>query len=409
MSKPPKIEGAPGLTWRPCKDGWEARWRARHDLVKRGFVPKIIRLWRPANGQTEPKEIERAFIIDCCNRYQSEMLVWGRGGLPEAGTFDGTVSTLIRCYQTDPDSNYRKGRYATRNYYDTLCSMVKRDIGGKRVSEIRARDLLRWHEQYADRVAMGHSLIGMLRTLATFGTTLLDDDGCRSLKALLHDMRFKMPRSRTERLTVAQVIAIRAKAHELGFPMIALAQALQFELTVRQKDIIGEWVPVEEPGPLTAIVDGNEKWFRGLDWREVDQNWMLRHVTSKRQKEIVVNLAKAQMVVEELGEMRRDSFPNSGPIVTDKRTQLPYHTQRFRKTWRMIADAAGIPDSIHNMDTRSGAITEIIEAGASLEDARKTATHSDAGMTTKYSRGDEDAIARVMDLRVAARSKRTEN
>lgn len=401
---PPKIEGAPGLTWRPCKDGWEARWRARQDLIRRGYDFKLMRLWRG----TEPNEIEKAFIIDMCTQYQNEMLVWARGGLPEEGVFSGTVSTLIRCYQTDPDSTYRKGRYATREYYDTLCRMVDRDIGDKRVSELTARDLLRWHEKYANagKIAMGHSLVGMLRTITTFGATLLADRDCRELKVMLHDMRFKSPKPRNERLTVAQVIAIRAKAKELGFPMIALAQALQFELTVRQKDIIGEWVPIDEPGPLTSVVDGNRKWFRGLDWREIDQNWILKHVTSKRQKEIVIDLNLAPMVKQELGNFKREDYPASGPIIVDLKTGLPYRTANFRNTWRAVADSAGIPKTVRNMDTRSGAVTEAIEAGATLEAVRKAATHSDIGMTQKYSRGDADAIADVMKLRAA---KRTEN
>lgn len=33
MSGPPKIDNAPGLTWRRLKHGWEARWRARTDLI----------------------------------------------------------------------------------------------------------------------------------------------------------------------------------------------------------------------------------------------------------------------------------------------------------------------------------------------------------------------------------------
>jgi len=43
-------------------------------------------------------------------------------------------------------------------------------------------------------------------------------------------------------MTYKQVVAFIAKAHELGQPELARAQALQFEGTLRQIDVIGEWV-----------------------------------------------------------------------------------------------------------------------------------------------------------------------
>jgi hypothetical protein len=34
----------------------------------------------------------------------------------------------------------------------------------------------------------------------------------------------------------------------MGWHSIALAQAIQFDCALRQKDVIGEWVPESEPG-----------------------------------------------------------------------------------------------------------------------------------------------------------------
>jgi len=112
-------------------------------------------------------------------------------------------------------------------------------------------------------------------------------------------MRFAMPKSRTERLTSDQAIAIRRKAWEMDRPSIALAQAFQFELMLRQKDVIGEWAPIAEKGISYLQADGL-KWLRGIRWEEIDQNMVLRHVTSKRNKEIEVSLKNAPMVMEEL-------------------------------------------------------------------------------------------------------------
>jgi hypothetical protein len=84
-----------------------------------------------------------------------------------------------------------------------------------------------------------------------------------------------------------------------GWPSIALAQAFQFECTLRQKDVIGELVPLSEPG-VSLVVIRNQKWLRGIVWQEIDQNLILKHVTSKKQKLTEVDLKLAPMVIEEL-------------------------------------------------------------------------------------------------------------
>lgn len=400
----PKIENAPGLTWRKTKLGWEARWRCRTDLAKKGYRPAVARLWQSTPDELDPPVDAVFFIQDACGKLQAEMLAWANGVAKIEENFDGTIASLVQAYRTDPDSSYQKIRYNTRQFYDSTCKALIKDLGHKRITEITARDLLRWHEGYlsSGKIAMAHHIIGMLRTISTFGATLLCLRDCRELKVMLGDMRFKSPKPREERLTAAQIVEIRKAAHKLGKPSIALAQALQFEMTLRQKDVIGEWIPISEPG-LSAVTSGNEKWLRGLDWKEIDANWICKHVTSKRQKEIVVNLRLAGMAVEEFKRSDRSAFPASGPIIIDEKTQLPYYAHDFRRAWREVAEAAGIPRSIRNMDTRAGAISEATDAGASLEKVRKAATHSDIGMTQRYSRGDAEAIAEVMQLRTASR------
>ena len=93
-------------------------------------------------------------------------------------------------------------------------------------------------------------------------------------------MTFELPKVRTEFLTAEQAVAIRDEARSRGYPSIALAQAFAYELMLRQKDVIGEWVPVYEPGP-SDVVAGNSKWLNGLHWSNVDQNLKLRKQISK--------------------------------------------------------------------------------------------------------------------------------
>lgn len=400
----PRITDAPGITWRRNANGWEARWRARTDLYKKGYKPAVVLLWASREGQPDLTDADVLYIQDRCRSHQDDMLLWARGGIPLVGHFDGTLVSLSHCYRTDDDSTYRKTRYRTRRHYDTLCARLIKDHGSELIADIRGRHVKRWHEEWCKdgKITMAHALVGMLRTLVNFGATILEEPECTRLAGVLSGMRFEMPKPRDARLTADHAIAIRAKAHELGQHSIALAQAIQFDLMLRQKDVIGEWVPLGEPG-VSDVTFRSNKWLRGLRWEEIDVNRVLRHVTSKRQKAIEAPLGLAPMVMEELALL--GTLPERGPVIVSERTGRPWQTQVFRKVWRDVATAAGVPKDVRNMDTRAGAISEATDAGAELEHVRHAATHSDISMTQRYSRGSEDKIANVMTLRAAHRNK----
>lgn len=324
-----------------------------------------------------------------------------------------TLAALILSYRTDRDSPYRKLRYHTRQHYDTLCKRLGNDLGHWRLDKISTREILHWNEEIQkDHLPLSHALVGMLRTVVNFGAALLELPECEKLSFKLSKMRFPMAKPRKQHLTAAQAALIRAHAHHRGRPSIALAQAIQFEGMLRQKDVIGEYVPVSEPGD--GIIFGDWKWMRGIVWEEIDQDFVLRHITSKRQKPVTIDLKLAPMVVEELhlaigqnaiGGLQRDKFPASGPVVFCETTLQPWIAGEFRRWWRKLKKEVGIPDSVRNMDSRAGAITEATDAGAELEHVRHAATHSDIAMTQKYSRGAEDKIANVQRLRIEHRSK----
>lgn len=427
----PHVDDAPGLIWRPMKARWEARWQARTDLIERGFHPKSVRLW----AGVELGDGEASRIADRCQQLQARMIAFSRGAeIPQTGHFDGTLAGLIACYQTDPDSGYRKLRYVTRQNYDSLANRLQAQYGDTRIEGLKARTFLRWHEGWTEggKVAMGHSMVAMLRTLFSFGATIMEDDQCARVKGLLSDMRFGMSKPRTQHLTAEQARAICSTAHEYGFRSIALAQALQFELMLRQRDALGEWVPVGEPG-ISDIIHDDLKWLRGVRWEEIDENLILRHVTSKKQKEIEVDLKVPPMVMHELRYVAQDNgwrkfgaqsiydgtaaepplpaiaarsdLPARGPVVVCEVTALPWRDFDFRRIWRKLARASGVPDSVFSMDSRAGGITEATDLGATLEDLRHAATHSQTSTTARYSRGSAEKTAKVMQLRASGRAK----
>lgn len=402
----PKVENAPGLKWIARANGsYMARWVCRADILKRlKYEPATYRLWF---GKPEDlTEGDIAYIQTTCNQLQDKMLVAGAGGVPQIMTFDGTFRGLIYAYQRDKDSPYRKLRYRSRIHYDVLCRNVLAHFGEREVSSVTARDILGWHEQFvtADHIPMGHACVGMIRTVLTFGSSILEDDDCARLRERLRSMRFQMGKARNTILTAEQATAIRKEAHARGKHSIALAQAFQFDCMFRQKDVIGEWVPMHEPGPPTEIHWGNNKWLRGIRWDEFDENLILTHVTSKRQKEVKIDLRYAPMVMEELALVERKA---SGPVIISEAHGVPWSANEFIRHWRQIATACGVPKNVRNMDSRAGAITEALDAGVSLEDARKSATHSDTQMTQRYSRGDAEANARAMVKRAEHRANKS--
>jgi hypothetical protein len=411
----PRLSNTPGLVWRPRANGaWEARWQARTDLVKKGYRPKSYKVW--TGTEAELDEATAAFIQDKCNSLQDEMLVFGRGGIQTPAVFNGTIESLVRCYQTDEDSPYKKLRFSSRGYYDRILNRIVTDHGDKHLTEVRARDLVKWYEKWTEggTIAMGHSLVGMVRTIVNFGVAFIEDEECERLSGGMSKLRFSMAKPRSERLTAEMAIAVRKRAWERGQPSIALAQAFQFDCILRQKDVIGEWVPGSEPG-LSDIVRSWRgqpmKWLRGIRWEEIGPDMVLRHVTSKRNKLVEIPLRDAPMVMEELACFE-GRLPDHGPIILDELERKgeepcwPWMAHNFRRVWREIADEAGVPKSIRNMDSRAGAISEATDAGADLEHIRQAATHSDISMTQRYSRGAADKTANVMRIRAEHRNKK---
>lgn len=313
-----------------------------------------------------------------------------------------TLSELIEAYKSDPISTYHKLRYNVRVGYRKTLQQITSRYGDTQLKDIRARTIILWHEQWLDETKFyaAHSFIKKLRVVIGYGLLMLEDPECQRLRIILHSLRFPSGKPRTERITAEHAIRVCEEAHRIGWHSIALAQAFQFELMLRQKDVIGEWVPIEEKG-YSEIYHNGKKWFRGIQWGEVDKNIILRHVTSKRQKLIEIDLTLAPLVVDELLRLKR--IPWSGPIIICEYNNRPYASDEFRRKWRIVADKAKVPRNVFNMDTRAGAITEATESGAALEYIKHAATHSNVSQTEDYSRGATTKIADVMRKRSSHR------
>ena len=421
-------ETAPGLVWRKRKrtNEWVATWLARTDKIKLGYRPKHFELW----CGTTPDEKQAADIIARCKHQQFDMLTWGHElpppEKPLPDHFTGSLKSLAHCYQTDADSPYQKNRYHVRQNRDSVIRRIVTRHGDTPLSEIKARLLLAWHKEWSHdgkRLSTGSQFIGQLRALFSFGATLLEDTNCERLCGVMHKMRFAGAKPRAVSLTADQANLIRAAArYHFGWDSIALVQALQFDGTLRQKDLLGELVPLSEPG-ISDVIVGDQKWLRGIVWPEIDENLILRHITSKKLKMVEIDLKLGLMAMEELQflagaeplivvdpitkkvTVNRHLLPSSGPVALCDINGLPWTGNEYRRKWRLVARHCGIPDNVWSMDSRSGAISEAIQAGAPIEFVRHAAAHSDVSQTADYDRGQAEATAKVMKLRMESRNK----
>jgi hypothetical protein len=272
-----------------------------------------------------------------------------------APALDGTFAGLVRSYRTHPDSPVHGLKHRVRNSYFYTFDQIAADIGAMQLSQIDADEIMRHYRKWSEgeKYAWGHAKVGKLRLLFAFGMNVLKDAESTRLSVVMSKLRFKIPEARTERLTTEHVNAIREAAHRhFGWHSIALAQALQFELLLKQTDVIGEWVPASEPG-ISDIFKGDEKWVRGLRWSSIDENLILRHTImagrTHEPKPIEIDLKKAPMVLEEL--KLATVGDRTGPLVICEATDLPWSQNEFRRKWRKVANEAGVPMNVKNMDS----------------------------------------------------------
>lgn len=341
-----------------------------------------------------------------CSRLQREMFAFLDG--VEPAPFDGTIAGLIRAYQTDPDGRYPKMAYKSRLHTDHFLAKISAKLGSKGLKDIGARDFIRlyaetrWPDEGKERIFSAHATITAFRMMIGHGVTF-ELAGCTRLKEILSGLEFENGKASTEAMTLRQCEDVIAAAHRLGFASIALTQAIQFDLGVRQKDAIGQWLPLAEPGISHVPAYQGRKWLSGMRWEEISSTMLLQHPASKTGKMIERNLSSYPMVMAEIDRIPQDR--RAGPLVICELTGRPWKQNHFRMKWRECAVAAGLPANLYNMHSRAGRISETIEATGSLEFARKEAQHSKLEQTARYSRRDAEIVDKTAALVLEFRNK----
>ena len=254
----PRKGDFPGLQRSKRKDGTIAlHWVASRVAIAAGYPVKTVRLHGYMEGSPE--------LADRCQDLQAQMSAWlaDQSRADKPIVFNGTIGGLIKLYETLPESPYHDKAPSTKRVYADDMRLIARILGERRLTRLTGLDFLRWYKEFrkpktpdgSERVRLAHGVMVMLRILFSYGA-LLGLPESRRLRDILSELRFADAAPREQQITFEQASAFISKAHELCYPEMALAQALQFEGTLRQWDVIGEWVRDEVP-------PRGQRWTKG--------------------------------------------------------------------------------------------------------------------------------------------------
>jgi integrase len=150
-------------------------------------------------------------------------------------------------------------------------------------------------------------------------------------------------------------------------------------------------------------VHRDTRWTHGLQWSDIDSTLILRKTHTKTGAYVEFDLKLYPAALEEIDRVPRQK--RIGPMIISEQTGEPYKHRTFTQTWRKVADKAGVPKAVWNMDARAGAISEAYDAGAGETDVMKHAGHKNRQTSARYNRGTLEQTSRVARLRLAKRSE----
>jgi len=390
-----------GLKSRKRTDGTAWYWLPNEAAVKAGYPVKSVNLTMYA---------DRPDLLKAkAERCQAEMNLWMRQGKMPEKQFNGTFRDLFERYQTQPKSTFHEIKPNVRRSYLVYLRKMIRHIGPLTLNNSTGLDVKEWFAEWRvgvdgrDQLAAANMALSVLKAAVSFGV-ICRLDGVKEFQDVLAELEFPKPKHRKQAPTPQQIIAARLAAHKHGAPERALVYALQFETTARQWDFTGVWLPLSDPKP-SAVIDGRTKWV-GPHWSDTKDGVLTIRPTKTEDStavEITYDLSVCDMVVEELAH----HTVREGPMIINRSTGLPYRPKAFNEGWRKDYEAAGIPKEIWNRDIRAGGITEARLSGASQDDRRRLAGHTEADQTGEYERGvvDMQAHRNVMAARRQFRAK----
>jgi hypothetical protein len=342
---------SPGLKWNrnfnPPRPYWVARQVVRDPC---GYPDKTMRL--PCDATADE-------LAALCRDYTARLYQWieqvRSGAEPSTRIqYDGTVLSLSRLYQEHPDSRFHEVKSNTRKFYVDSLKIIERTVGARAIRNLTVLSVRHWYNQWKkpierggkERIDRAHDAVAMFRTILRFGAALRFEE-CRLLESELAMVKFDKGSAREQAMTYPYALAFVSKAKELAangvIPVwrarsMTIGLAAQFELMLRQKDIIGQWGKAK-PGTPNVIYFQGEMWTGFFVWENIP-GWVWRLRTSKSgyKKQATFTLSNYSLLYPLLQEV--PPAERTGPIVKGEH-ELPVRERSYRKWFRQIARAAG--------------------------------------------------------------------
>lgn len=443
---PPRTSKAPGLKiGRTLANGvklpyWYARNVVR-DIM--GFPDPCIDL--PPGPPHEDMEAMRERLGPICREHTARLGAYIKGLAAGAATvedeeqhrnalliaaFDGTVRGAIKVYRDHTESPFNEVAANTRKTYNDSLKVIEQTVAGRLIRKLAVADVKRWYKQWRkpavtkdkegnevigpERIDRAHNAVAQFRAVLHFCFSLGPKfDMCGELERRLVDgkVRFERRGAREQEMTYQLAYAFIKKSLEMGDagvipPDRALAMAIgtaaQFELALRQKDVIGSWANAVADTPHAEYNGEGLMWTGPFRWENIP-GWRFRLKTSKTKGATGFLLTDYPLLFPLLERVPHNE--RAGAIVKGEHG-LPVRERSYRKWWRQIARAAGVPDEVWSMDARAGAATEAEEAGIDEKKISGLLTHTQKTTTERYirrrERGNSEIAKARAELRKAA-------
>jgi integrase len=409
-----KIE-APGLKImkRTGESVREPYWIATVNAISRGFLPKTVRL---ADYLLDDL-VSVLDMAERCRQLNAEMLSWlddpENRSERKRPAYNGTVTSICTLYLDDPESKFQRLEESSQRTYRDGFKVVMSSVGTRRLDRVLPIDVVRWFSEWKrpaqergpERLRRARSGLQMFRVALLHGA-LYEISDCRRLLDGMAGQKFESGTPREAVMTIEQAERFIDVAVGEGDIRLALGQAAQFELMLRQGDVIGKFKTIKEgqkPGPLD-IVFGKKFWTGAFMFEKFQADGTLAIKTSKNSRRVSFDLQRYTLLQRCLGLIPQNE--RKGPCVIQQNGE-PYRRRGYSKRWREIAERADIPREVWNMDGRASGVTEARDAGAQMSDVSRHAAHAGEETTRRiYDRASGVAVTgRVQDLRVAKRAR----
>lgn len=378
-----------------------------------------------------PPEADDEMIGTLCREHTASLDRWIVDRLAELSAdvdqapkvitaYDGSMKAACQIYQEHPHSGFHGVKHNTRKAYLTCLRRIIATVGARQIRNVTVPTCRFWYDEWrkadfegdVEHIDRAHDTIAMVRTVIYFLASLRYKD-CKTLAEELDKVKFEKGAAREAELTYQQAVDFIRTALELGkkgvMPFdralhMAIGVAAQFELLLRQMDIIGEWAPTgakrKIPAGVARLDHPSESWIGFFTWEHI-AGWRWRMKTSKSKYRAAQDFDLTRYsLLHPLLEMV-PLTERTGAIVKGEHG-LPVRARSYGNWFRDIAQPAGIPDGVWNMDSRAGGATEAYDAGAALGAIQDAMTHTEPGTTVRYIRRRSKGNEIVADARSKA-------